>query len=144
MIKKLLLIGLAVAGIHSTMSFSVSKIDAAYVAFIDDTSSGGTNGYITVRTGLYREYYNPVGGVHIYKCGARGVVKDSSSITTDFYMIGSFFINGSSTPTNFSDSGNVNSIEYSEYTDYDYGTVHVWTSSTAFGNTNRFLNSNFK
>ena len=126
------------------MAFSMLSIGASAEYIQSDLykTPGGDSGYVWIKSGTYKELYEPSGSVHVMYYGARAEILYSDSVKTQFIISGSFCKN-SSNPTSFYKSSTSNSIEDLRTTKFDYCTGIVLTRSTAFGNTNKRLDHNF-
>ncbi len=119
------------------------SVKADYLYPSTTKTSGGTNGYVSVKTGAYIEYYHPYSSVTVAKYGAKAEITTASSLTTNFSMSGYLFLNGPYDPVPFLCTGNVNSIMHTEYTHYSYCSGNTSTNSTAFGSSSQNFSGNF-
>lgn len=95
--KKITVMSAAVAMAVSMMSVGAS---ADYVNSLTYNTSGGTNGYVRIKSGVYKGSYEPSGGVHITTYGARAEITNASTATTTFNLTGVLYNSTSSTPWN--------------------------------------------
>ena len=132
--------------VATTMALSAMCIGASadYVSYTTGKTSGGSNGYVTIKSGIYKNLYEPSGGVHVMQYGAKSEILYAPTVTIYYTLSGTLYKNGSYSPVNFYDSGNKHSISYlNSTTNYDSCYEKTTATSSAFGSKTLERNSNF-
>lgn len=109
-------------------------------------TSGGTNGYVTIRSQVYKNQEYIYSGVYKYTYGLKSNIQDVTTVTTNFTMTGNIY-NSAGYPTAINKSGNVNSMTFEKTSDnssaYSHIVCTVKTNSTAFGNSSQSMSAAF-
>lgn len=143
---------LSAAVVAMTMAVMCATSASAYTVKGKNwaTTSGGTNGTITIRTEVYTDTYcPPQSGITVYYYGAKAYIVDSSSVKTKMSLTGTY--NTMTSSSDFSLNPNLsesyNSLTESKNTyRYDsYLSMNTKTTSkdTAFGSCCYTTNGNF-
>lgn len=133
---------LSAAAAAMTMAVICATSASAYTVkgHNSDTTTGGTNGTITLRTDVYTNTYcPPQSGITVYYYGAKAYIVGSSSIKTKMSLTGTY--NTMTSSSNFSLNPNLsesyNSLTESKntYRSDSYLSMNTKTTSsdTAFG-----------
>lgn len=108
----------------------------------EKNTSGGTNGYVTMRTEVYSNTTNaPTGGASVNTYGVRAFIKNNTNLTTSITLSGTMYSSTSTYP--FSKNGNSNRIDYSVNSSRIFCASKTVTSSSAFGSSSYECNAGY-
>lgn len=122
---------------------SITSVNALSANAVTVTSSGGTNGTITVVANVKKSVTQPAGGVYVYRFGTETTIT-YPTITADQSIKGTVY--GPSSSMKISGSGNVNSLyaytTSGSSTTYNYCGSVFSSDTTAFGYFSKECNGN--
>ncbi len=129
MTKKIVTIVLCLCLVFSTVTAVSAYSDDDVCGSNHQNTSGGSSGYVNIKTDIYNYAERVYSGVYRYTYGAKAYITTGTSLLTNFTLSGEFHTDASTYP--FEKPGSsVNSVTYSETYGFPYYSTFETTTVT--------------